>query len=389
MVRQTVAVLRLRLVVLSVGLVLAACVSESNPTNLPVTAGPTLATKPAASPSGPAPTPFPTARMPDRYPDEMLGMPFGLRSTHDGGVLIRRIGVPDGITVPASQRVLGVAGDRLVTARRDGRATMLTVSTIEFGDRVAEPVRWPGKVEDATVVGSYVVARAGGQRLGGVAGLIAISTVDGGVRWIAEPIDVTGLAAPYRTIGTAISGDAIATTICEQGMESLHDCRRTSIIDVATGAVLSNLDAGDYPVIAFDADWLLVSDHYGTLGVVDPAGRPLWSADNLVAWTAFAPDDRTVLAESREGEDGPVLVQIDPLTGSQDVLTEPSGSGGWYLWAAYSTGTVIALGLEPGSPCRPEFGGCDPAALPVIGGAVLDLETRTLTPDAFHITVMP
>ena len=385
--RQTVAV-RLLLVVLSVGLLLAACVSESNPTDLPVTAGPTPTARPAASPSGPAPTPFATARMPDRYPDEMLGLPFGLL-TPDGGVLIRRIGVADGIILPGSQRVLGVAGDRLVTARRDGQATMLTVGTIEFGDRIAEPVRWPGKVADATVVGTYVVARSGGGRLGGrVAGLIAINTADGGVRSLVEPSHVRGLAVPYRTIGAATAGDAIATTICEQGLESLHACRRTSIIDLATGAVRSTIDAGDHPVIAYDADWFLVSDNYGTLGAVDPAGRPLWSADNLVAWTAFAPNERTVLAESREGED-PVLVEIDPLTGSQDVLTGPSASGGWYLWAAYSTGTLIALGLEPGSPCRPEFGGCDPAALPVIGGAVLDLETRTLTPDAFHITVMP
>ena len=39
-----------------------------------------------------------------------------------------------------------------------------------------------------------------------------------------EPGEVPGLAVPYRTIGGAIAGDAIATTICEQGMESLHDC---------------------------------------------------------------------------------------------------------------------------------------------------------------------
>jgi hypothetical protein len=384
------AVSNRRLAVLSVGFVLAACVSASHPTDLPKTAAPPRTATPATSPSDPAPTPSPTARIPDRYPAEMLGAVFAVRPTPDGDVLLRRIGEPGGMILPTSERPLGAVGDRLVTARGDARAATITVWSVELGRKIAEPVRWPAKLDDATVVGNFVVARSGGRRLGGgVAGLIAINTADGGVRSLVEPGEVSGLAAPYRTIGGAVAGDAIATTICEQGMESLHDCRRTSIIDLATGAVRSTIDAGDYPVIAYDADWFLVSDSYGTIGAVDPAGRPLWASESLVAWTAFIPDERTVLAESREGDDGPVIMHIDPLTGSQEALTEPTRSEAWYLWAAYSTGTLIALGLEPGSPCRPESGGCDPAALPVIAGGVLDLETRTLTPDAFHITVMP
>jgi hypothetical protein len=322
---------------------------------------------------------------------ELIGRPYAIRpSTDSRAVVLGRIGLPQRLSLPAEERLLGIVGDRAVTARAVGSDSVVSLWSFSSGAQVAGAV-----VEDRLLTGygftagSFVIAETSGLPEGVVGGITAISTTDGTVRPLL-PDTSSGLPGAFRVLAAEANEARIATSICASGIDFVGNCTPASVIDVETGRVLEPLEVDGGQVIGLAQDGLLLfwGDH---VAFRDLAGREIWTSDSYTGnrWLKDAnlqPNGTVIIGVMIYGDSTKLrFFEIDGRSGESKAIATLTGHPLAIGWDSLSTDTLYAI-VDGVPPCVLPGPPCGPGDGHVVDPATLDLVSGELTESAIHIT---
>lgn len=392
--RVTLATVTRRLValVLSTSLVLACSSNEvEQPTRTAHSSATAGASAPTSMPRPVTPVASPTSDpvLPDRYPAALVGRLLVFPGA-DGHRTIFRVGRPETLTVPPGRRLLGVIGDRVVTATPDGTGSTLRIWAFDTGAEIGKGTSLPGFSNPyPAIAGANIVISAEVDDVGNDLGIVVFSTLDASVRTLVAPASVTGLEAPVRAVAISESGAMLATTVCATGIDFVADCRPTVLIDIATAKVVRTTDLDGQQVVVLTDRWLVAGDIGGDR-MLDSSDVEVWSTRSIgsgaTIWSRRVEPDGRLFAEIRSLSGiEPRLIAVDPRTGEQTRLYRPGRNADWTWYPDLSTDRLLAIGPFQVRPCV-FSGACDPDDDRTVEASTLDVVTGELTPNTIRIT---